>query len=236
MKISMIRIYPNINIISPKFSHYNVKLYYRNQSYDLTKYYYNLNIHSHSLDINHIETPKPIRENLINYLNYEEKKQHNCFHFARSIVNSSKYNVKSLPTSQLDYLQLFDKIGLIHATLIISAKAEGGYASRRPGYSALTSRYTTATPSITMNREVIINHEAIYIGKHYNQHLFMSKLAQYGIYFMTLEQLQKVYDSFRFSLMVYRATSLLNYNNERYDDNIRRDHRYDKNKLDFMNK
>jgi len=53
---------------------------------------------------------------------------------------------------------------------------------------------------------------------------------------MTLEQLKKVYDSFRFSIMVYRATSLLNYNNERYDDNIRRDHRYDKNKLDFMNK
>jgi hypothetical protein len=191
MKISMIRIYPNINIISPKFSHYNVKLYYRNQAYDLTKYYYNLNIHSHSLDINDIQTPKPIRKNLINYLNYEEKQQHNCFHFARSIVNSSKYNVKSLPTSQLDYLQLFDKIGLIHATL---------------------------------NREGIINHEAIYIGKHYDRHLFMSKLGQYGIYFMTLEQLQKVYDSFRFSIMVYRATSLLNYNNERYDDNIRRDH------------
>lgn len=195
----MIRIYPTIHNVSSKLSHYNTILYYRNKNYDLTRDYYNLNIHSHSLDINDIQTPKPIRKNLLNYLNYEEKQQHNCFHFARSIINSSKYNVKSLPTSQLNYLRLFDKVGLIYAVY---------------------------------NKEVYINHEAIYIGKHYDEYLFMSKLGEYGIYFMTLEQLGKVYDSFRFSIMVYTPTSLLNYKNSKYDDNIRREHRYDNEILD----
>lgn len=190
----MIRIYPTIKQTSPKLSYYNTNLYYCNNKYDLTNNYYNLDIHSNSLDINDIETPKPIRKNLLNYLNYEKKQQHNCFHFARSIINSSKYNVKSLSTSQLNYLQLFDKVGLIHAVY---------------------------------NKEVYINHEAIYVGKHYDEHFFMSKLGEYGIYFMTLEQLGKVYNSFRFSIMVYTPTSLLNYKNLKYDDNIRREHRYD---------
>lgn len=192
----MIRIHPNIKTISPKFSHYDVMLHYRSKQYDLTKYYYNLDIHS--LEINqdgsNLRTPKPIRKNLTNYLNYKEKEQHNCFHFARSIVNSSKYNVKSLPTSQLVYLKLFDKIGLIKADF---------------------------------NGEVYINHEAIYVGKHYYQHIFMSKLGRLGIYFMTLDQLSKLYDSSRFSIIVYTATNLLTHDNKKYDDNIRRDHRQD---------
>jgi hypothetical protein len=101
--------------------------------------------------------------------------------------------VKSLPTSQLNDLQLFDKIGL----LINEHHSEQNY-------------------------------EAIYIGKHYNEHLFMSKLGKYGIYMMTLEQMQKVYNSFRFTILVYTPTNLLNFKNQEYDGNIRRDHYFDK--------
>jgi hypothetical protein len=195
----MIRINPTIIEASPRISHYNTKMYYRNKKYDLTKDYKNLDIHSDSLDINNIQTPEPIRKNLINYLNYNEKQQHNGFHFARSIVNSTKYKVKSLPTSQLNYLQLFDKIGLISY----------------------------------VNKNIVEqNHEAIYIGKHYNEHLFMSKLGQHGIFMMTLDQLQKVYVSFSFSIMVYTPTNLLNFKNQKYDGNIRRDHQFDNEKLD----
>ena len=192
----MIRINPTIVEASPRISHYDTFLYYRNKKYDLTKEYNNLDIHSDSLYINDNQTLEPIRRNLLNYLNYNEKQQHNCFHFARSIINSTKYKVKSLPTSELNYLQLFDKIGLL----------------RNEYYNEQ-------------------NHEAIYIGKHYNEHLFMSKLGKYGIYMMTLEQLQKVYNSFRFTIMVYTPTDLLNFKNQEYDGNIRRDHYFDNEKL-----
>jgi hypothetical protein len=195
----MIRINPSIVVASPRISHYNTKMYYRNMKYDLTKVYSNLDIHSDSLDINNIQTPESIRTNLINYLNYTGKQQHNCFHFARSIVNSNKYKVKYLLISQLDYLQLFDKIGLV---------------------------------SYVTKNIVEQNHEAIYIGKHYNEHLFMSKLGKWGIYMMTLDQLQKVYDSFRFSIMVYTPTNLLNFKDHQYDGNIRRDHNFDNEKLE----
>jgi len=82
------------------------------------------------------------------------------------------------------------------------------------------------------NRDIHINHETIYIGKHYNQDLFMSKLGGLGIYFMTFNDLSKLYKSFDYSLMVYRPyTGLLTYNNYRFDSNIRRDHNYDNEKL-----
>jgi hypothetical protein len=189
----MIRIKPIIKQTN-SITHYDSTLYYRNKSYNLSTTYYNLDIHSNSLDINHIQTPEPIKCNLLNYINYPKEQQHNGLHFARSIVNSSKYTVFTLPTHQFDHLQLYDKIGTINNIF---------------------------------HNHTYINHEMIYIGKHFDQHLFINKLNNRGIYFMTFQQIIKIANCFNYSIMVYRPNHLLTFTHMKYDRNIRRDHNYD---------
>jgi hypothetical protein len=169
----MIRI-SNVIKQNGNFKYYDTNLYYKNKRYNLGEKYNNLDIHSESMDINHIRLPSPIRMNMNRYLNGKKDRE-----FTKSIIKSSKYDIKSIPTHRLDKLKLFDRIGLIRKVIY--------------------NKYDSI---------LYDDNKCIYVGQHFNEYLFMSQINGTGIYFTTLEQLQKLYNAYKYSIMVYSPNTL----------------------------
>jgi hypothetical protein len=75
------------------------------------------------------------------------------------------------------------------------------------------------------SNDMIREHECIYIGKYYEQYIFLSKLGSIGIYFTNIYELLKLYKSYHDMIYIYRVNKLENlvlYNDDKHLMNIKK--------------